>query len=112
MPLASRALSTVGLWTRSPRIVRGPASACSSASAMASRTPKHMPRWAARRIRILYGAKYTATQISVKSARGYDSDEPKNVKRRPEGDSNAEEPRAHHEAPAKRGRVYTEHFVS
>src|SRR4030095_4482895 len=26
--------------------------ACSSASAMASRTPKHMPRWAARRIRI------------------------------------------------------------
>ena len=51
MPFASRALRTVGLWTRSPRIVRAPASACSSASAMASRTPKHMPRRAARRMR-------------------------------------------------------------
>ena len=45
-------LKTVGLWTRSPRMVSGAAPACSSASAMASRTPKHMPRWAARRIRI------------------------------------------------------------
>ena len=44
MPFCSRVLRTVGLWTRSPRIVSGPASACSRASAMASRTPKHMPR--------------------------------------------------------------------
>ncbi len=60
--LASRAPRTVGLWTRSPRIVRGPASACSSASVMASRTPKHMPRWTARRMRIFYNAKRSYTK--------------------------------------------------
>ena len=61
IPFASSALRTVGLWTRSPRMVMGPVSACSSASAIASRTPKHMPKWDARRIRILCNIKYPAT---------------------------------------------------
>src|SRR5262245_58074703 len=36
---------------------------------MASRTPKHMPRWVARRTRsILYDTKYTAAQMSSSPA--------------------------------------------
>ena len=38
-----KSADTVALWTRSPRIVSGPASASACASAIASRTPKHMP---------------------------------------------------------------------
>ena len=38
---------TVSLWTRSPRMVSGSRLAVSSAGAMASRTPKHMPRCSA-----------------------------------------------------------------
>src|SRR5262245_763870 len=69
-PFASRARRTVGLWTRSPRIVSGPASACSSASAMASRTPKHMPRWAARMIRMLCEAKVVCFAMQSQLAGG------------------------------------------
>ena len=49
--LAWSAARTAGLCTRSPRIVSGPAAARSSAKAIASRTPKHMPRCWARIIR-------------------------------------------------------------
>src|SRR6185436_18607738 len=58
-PLACRVARTTGLCTRSPSIVRGATSARSSASAIASRTPKHMPRCSARSILIW---SYFATQ--------------------------------------------------
>ena len=54
IPCASRSSSTIGLCTRSPRMVRGPALPRSTANAIASRTPKHMPRCAARTILVIF----------------------------------------------------------
>ena len=53
MPFSRSAASTDSLCTNSPIMVSGCASACRNARAMASRTPKHMPRCCARMIFIM-----------------------------------------------------------
>src|SRR6185437_9864258 len=56
IPLVRKSASTVSLWTRSPRMVSGSRSATSTARAMASFTPKHIPKCSARMIFIIDGA--------------------------------------------------------
>ena len=50
MPRARKSLNTASLCTNSPRMVSGWCLDSSRAKWMASRTPKHMPKWAARMI--------------------------------------------------------------
>ena len=52
MPRARRSARTVSLCTRSPKTVSGSCCDCFKARAMASRTPKHIPKCSARRILI------------------------------------------------------------